>query len=132
MGQHETVKDKLTAIYMRGNRAIHGGYLPFDTNNDFIYSQIGVKSARQLIVQESLKTIHKVINYQCPPEIYKMIRFPRRFRTVSNIGVKIPPRTKRCRRAPLYKAIRQFDSLHNSLKYCHPKIFKRIIEKRKI
>ena len=69
VGQHETVKDKLTAIYMRGNRAIHGGYLLFDTRNDFIYSQIGVKSPRQLIVQEALNTIHKVINFQSPPEI---------------------------------------------------------------
>ena len=53
IGQHETVKDKLTAIYMRRNRAIHGGYLPFDTKNYFIYSKIGVKSPRQLIVQEA-------------------------------------------------------------------------------
>lgn len=128
----EIVKDKLTASYMRSSRVIYACYLPFDTKNEWVYKQIGDKSPRQLIVQEALKTIHEVINYQSLPEIYKLLRFPRSFRKAISISVSNPPKTIRCRKTTIYKAIRQFNMLHNLLKFSHTKIFKRQIEKCKI
>ena len=97
LGQTESVKDKLTALYMRGNRAIHNGFIALDTKNEWIQKQVGVKSPRQLVIQEALKTIHKIVNFQSPPQLYKLIRFPRIFRKAASITIKDPPRTIRCR-----------------------------------
>ena len=132
IGQNQCVKNSLSALFMRGNRAIYGRPLPADTNTEWICSQIGVKTPKQLIIEAALKTIHRVVNCQKPPQLYNFLEFPRFFRKASNIQVVNAPRTIRCRRSTIYKSVRQFNQLHPSLKYCHPKLFKSIIEKRNI
>ena len=44
LGQSEAVKDSFTALLMRGNRAIYGGPLPYDTKTKWICNMIGVKN----------------------------------------------------------------------------------------
>ena len=75
-GQTEEIKDRLTTIMMRGNKAIHGQPILKDTKNETICRRIGVKTPRQLIVEASVKASHTVINTQKPPEIFKMLIFP--------------------------------------------------------
>ena len=131
-GQPQIVKNNLSALMMRGNRAIFGRPLPLDTNTEWICNQIGVKTPRQLIIEAALKTIHRVVNNQKPPHLFNQLEFPRLFRQVTSIKVADAPRTIRCRRSTLYKSVRQFNQLHPSLKYCHPKLFKEAIERRNI
>ena len=132
MGQAEVIKDRLTAVYMRANRQIFNLPLPIKTKNEWVCKRIGVKTPRQLITEAGLKFINKVINSQMPPEIYKELEFPKRFRKFAKISTKTQPRTIKCRRSFIYIALKQFNALHSSLKYLHPKIFKMVIEKRKI
>ena len=132
MGQSESVKDRLTAIYMRANRQIYNISVPIKTKNEWICRKIGVKTPRQLITEAGLKFINKVVNTQMPPEIFKVLEFPKRFRKTAQISTINHPRTIKCRRSFIYKALKQYNALHSSLKYLHPKIFKRIIQKRKI
>ena len=42
--QPEGVKDKLTALYMRGNKAIYRVNIPYNMKNAWIFKQIRVKS----------------------------------------------------------------------------------------
>ena len=69
LGQSETVKDRLTAVFMRAYRMIYGKHIPHKTKNEFICRQIKLKTPRQLIVQEGLKFMSKVINTQTPNQI---------------------------------------------------------------
>ena len=106
--------------------------LPLKTKNAVICRKIGKKTPRQLILEEGAKFMAKIVNTQNPPEIFSMLIFPRKFRKNALIRTKNTPRTKKCRRSTLYSTLAIFNSLHHSLKYNHPKIFKRLIEKRKI
>ena len=106
--------------------------IPMKTKNSYICRKIGIKTPRQLILEAGAKFISKVINTQTPPEIYNFLVFPRKFRKNAKIFTKKAPRTKRCRRSTIYSTLEIFNSLHHSLKYNHPKIFKRLIEKRRI
>ena len=107
-------------------------YWPLKTKNSYICRKIGKKTPRQLILEAGAKFIAKIINTQTPPEIYNMLVFPRKFRKNAMIYTKSAPRTKKCRRSTIYSTLAIFNSLHHSLKYNHPKIFKRLIEKRRI
>ena len=80
---------------MRGNRAIYGMPLPADTSTEWICNQINVKTPRELITELAIKTIHRIITTQNPPEIFKKIRF---FRKVSVVKASNGPRTTPCRR----------------------------------
>ena len=131
-GQTELIKDKFTAIIMHGNRAIYGKHIPVKTKNEFICRKIGMKTPRQLILQASVKFMQKIVNTQMPPEIYNQLVFPRRFRKNAKLHTKRIPSTKRGKRSTIYKSLNLFNSLHSSLKFIHPKLFKRLIEKRKI
>ena len=117
---------------MRANREILGQHLPIKTKNEYVCRKIGKKTPRQLIVEAGVKFMHKVVNSQLPHEIYEQIIFPRKFRKNAKITLKRIPRTAKCRRCLIYKATRMFNELHSSLKFIHPKVFKRLIEKRKI
>ena len=132
MGQSESIKDKITAIFMRAYRVIYGRPLPFKMKNEYICKQIGKKSPRQLMIQEGLKFISKVINTQMPKQIYNLLKFPRKPRKNMKIETKRTPRAIKCRRTLIYKALRQFNALHSSIKFLHPRLFKRAIEKRRI
>ena len=79
IGQLEQVKDKITSIYMRANRQIYNQPLPLKTKNIWICKKIGVKTPRQMITDAGLKFIHSVVNKQMPPEIFKLLKFPKRF-----------------------------------------------------
>ena len=131
-GQTEEIKDKLTTIFMRGNRAAYGSPLPFDTKNEWICRKISVKTPRQMIVEASAKVMHSVINTQNPPQIFNMVTFPRNFRKSAKVSLITAPRTQKCRRSLIYRSLKQFNALPNELKYCHPKTLKKLIEKRKI
>ena len=117
---------------MRGNRAIYGRPLPLDTKSEWICGQIGVKTPKQLVIEAALKNIHKIVNHQKPPHLFKMLEFPRLFRRAASISTINAPRTIKCRRSTIYKLVKYFNQLHPSLKYCHPKLFKKVIEKRSI
>ena len=132
IGQNQLTKDRLTTIFMRAYKEIYAKYVPLKTKNDYICRQVKMKTPRQVIVQEALKFISKVINTQRPGQIFKMISFPRRPRKNARLEIDRAPRTVKCRRSLLYKSLRQFNNLHSSLKFLHPKIFKKIIVKRKI
>ena len=93
---------------------------------------IGVKTPRQMMAEAAAKAMHSVVNTQQPPELYKMLLFPRHFRKAAKIGLKTYPRTKKCRRSIFYKALAQFNDLPDDLKYTHPKMFKRLVKKRRI
>ena len=131
-GQTELIKDKLTAIIMHANRAIYGQHIPVKTKNEYICRKIGMKTPRQLILQASVKFMHKIVNTQMPPEIFNQIIFPRRFRKNAKLHTKRVPNTKRGKRSTIYKSLNLFNALHSSLKFVHPKVFKKLIEKRKI
>ena len=117
---------------MRANREIYGMPLPMKTKNALICRKIGKKTPRQLILEAGAKFINKIINTQTPPEIFKQLVFPRKFRKNTKIYTKRAPRTQKCRRSTVYSSLTIFNSLHHSLRYLHPKIFKRLIEKRRI
>ena len=117
---------------MRANRAIYSMPLPLKTKNAYICRKIGIKTPRQLILEAGAKFMHKIVNTQTPPEIFDQLTFPRKFRRNARINIKTSPRTKKCRRSTIYSTLALFNSLHSSLKYVHPKIFKKLIEKRKI
>ena len=131
-GQPEIIKDKFMAMIMRANRAIYSMPLPLKTKNAYICRKIGIKTPRQLILEAGAKFMHKIVNTQTPPEIFDQLTFPRKFRRNARINIKTSPRTKKCRRSTIYSTLALFNSLHSSLKYVHPKIFKKLIEKRKI
>ena len=131
-GQTESIKDCFTAIIMRANREIYGMSLPIKTKNSYICRKIGKKTPRQLILEAGAKFINKIINTQTPPEIYNQLVFPRKFRKNTKIYTMRAPRTNKCRRSTIYRTLGIFNSLHHSLRYTHPKIFKRLIEKRRI
>merc|ERR1711954_637449 len=114
---------------MRANRQIFHQPLTLKMKNIWICKKIGVKTPRQLITDAGLKFIHSVINKQKPPELYKLIKFPKKFRRAAQISTYHQPRTKKCRRSYFYKAIRQFDALHNSLKFLPQKTFKKALLK---
>ena len=98
-GQTEEIKDKLTTIYMRCNKAIYGQPIMQDTKNEWICKQIQVKTPQQLLAEAAVKVVHSVINTQAPPELFKMLIFPRKFRKTARISFNTAPRTKKCRRA---------------------------------
>ena len=91
-----------------------------------------MKTPRQMVLEAAAKIMHSVINTQAPPELYKMLEFPKHFRKAAPVGLKSYPRTKKCRRSLFYTALRQFNDLPEDLKYCTPQIFKRLVNKRKI
>ena len=132
LGQPEIIKDKLTTIYMRANRQIYHLPLPLKTKNAWICRKVGVKTPRQLIIESGLKFMHRIVNTQLPHEIFKQIKFPKRFRKTVNLTTVTNPKTIKCKRCLIYKSLRYYNNLHSSLKFLHPKIFKRSIEKRKI
>ena len=111
---------------------IYGKPLELNTNSLWICNQIGVTTPEQLIVEAAIKSMHRVINTQKPPHIFNQIVFQRNFRLAANLSTIHNPRTVRCRRSLFYKSLRQFNNLKPNLKYCHPKQFKKIIEKRDI
>merc|ERR1711954_462511 len=117
---------------MRANWQIYNQPLPIKTKNIWICKKIGVKTPRQLITDAGLKFIHSVVNKQMPPKIFKLIKFPRRFRKAAQISTFHQPRTIKCRRSYIYKALRQFNTLHSSLKFSPTKTFKKALHKRKI
>ena len=117
---------------MKANTAIYGLPIPFKTKNEYICRKIGMKTPRQLILQASVKFMHKVVNTQMPPEIFNHLIFPRRFRKNAKLHTKRVPNTKRGKRSTIYKSLSLFNALHSSLKFVHPKVFKKLIEKRKI
>ena len=119
MGQSQATKDRLTTIFMRAYREIYGKYVPIKTKNDYICRQIKMRTPRQIITQEGLKFISKVINTQMPPQIYKMLIFPRMPRKNMKIQINKAPRTIKCQRSLLYKSLRQFNALHSSIKFLH-------------
>ena len=131
-GQTELIKDKLTAIIMRANRAIYGQPVPLKTKNEYICRKIGVKTPRQLMLQASLKFMHKIVNNQTPPEIYNQLIFPRKFRKNAKLHTKRTPRTKKGKRSTIYKSLMLFNAIHSSLKFVPTKTFKKLIEKRRI
>ena len=131
-GQTEEVKDKMTAIMMRGNRMIINGPILQNTKNEIICKQAGVKTPRQLMAEAATKVMHTIINTQAPPVLFKQLVFPTYFRRAAKIAIKNYPRTKRCRRSLFYKSLQYFNSLPEDIKYCHPKLFKRLIRKRRI
>jgi len=61
-----------------------------------------------------------------------MLVFPQNFRKAAPISSISHPRTQKCKRATFYHALRQFNALPDEIKYCHPKMIKRLLEKRKI
>ena len=132
LGQNEMIKDRLTAIFMRANRQSFHQPLPIKTKNAWICRKIGVKTPRQLVLEAGLKFIHRTINTQMPHEIYQYIKFPKRYKKSANLTTFTNPKTIKSRRCLIYKSIRLFNSLHSSLKFIHPKLFKTSIEKRKI
>ena len=132
VGQTETVKDRLTTIFMRANRAIYGMPLPWDTKNPWICRKIGVKTTRQQILEACLNFTHKMVNKQTPRHLFGHLRIPRHFRPKAKLSIIDPPRTKKCRRSFFYKAIRQFNDLPHALKYTSIKDFKKKISKRTI
>ena len=85
IGQPEIVKDKITAIFMRANRAIYKWPLPLKTKNEFVCRKIGKKTPRQLIVEEGVKFMHRCINTQCPNKIFDELTFPRRNYLIWNV-----------------------------------------------
>merc|ERR1711954_424056 len=108
---------------MRANWQIYNQPLPIKTKNIWICKKIGVKTPRQMITDAGLKFIHSVVNKQMPPEIFKLLKFPKRFRKAALISTHHQPRTKKCRRVYIYKAIKQFSALHNSIKFLPLKTF---------
>ena len=58
--------------------------------------------------------------------------FPKHFRKAAQVGLKSYPRTKKCSRSIFYRALMQFNDLPEELRYCHPKMFKRMVRKRRI
>ena len=66
IGQIERIKDQLTSVFMHCNRAIYGQPVPLKTKNEYICQKIGVKTPRQLMLQASLKFMHKIVNNQTP------------------------------------------------------------------
>ena len=131
-GQNEELKDRLTTVMMRGNRLIYNQPIPENTKNEWICRKIGVKTPRQLVTEAAAKAMHSVIDLQAPPELYKMLEFPKHFRKAALVGLKEYPRTKKCRRSLFYTALRHFNNLPEDIKYCHPHIFKRLVKKRRI
>ena len=51
------MKDKLTALFMRGNRAIPGDPVPLKTKNECICGKIDVKTMQQLLIESVVKLI---------------------------------------------------------------------------
>ena len=123
---------KGATVFMRAYRAIYGRPVPLKTKNEFICKMIKKKSPRQMILQEGLKFISKVVNTQLPKQIFNELTFPKKPRSDMKIGTKTIPRTQRCRRCLIYRSLRHFNNLHSSIRFLHPKLFKRAIEKRKI
>ena len=131
-GQVEAVKDKLTTIFMRANRAILHQPVPLKTKNKWICRQIKVKSPRQLILEAGAKLIHRIVNQRSPPQIYEQLTFPRLIRKTARIGVSNVPRTQKCKRSTIYQVVKIFNNLPNNLKFVPPKLFKKLISKRSI
>merc|ERR1711954_499064 len=97
---------------------------PWDTKNHWICKKVGVKTPRQQILEASMKIIHKVINTQTPRQIFNKLSFSTHFRICAPVRVRDSPRTIKCRRSTIYKAIQTFNKLDNNIKYIHPKTFK--------
>ena len=87
--QTEQIKDCFTAIMMRANREVYGLPLPKKTKNEYICNQIGKKTPRQLILEASVKFMHKIVNLQRPPEIYNQLIFPRKLRKNAKLQVNL-------------------------------------------
>merc|ERR1711954_513888 len=85
-GQTEEIKDKMTAIMMRGNRMIINGPILQNTKNEIICKQAGVKTPRQLMAEAAAKVMHTIINTKAPPVLYKMLVFPTYFRRAAKIA----------------------------------------------
>ena len=130
--QTELIKDKFTAIVMKGNRAIYGLPVPSKTKEEYICQKIGKKTPQQLILEACSKFMHKIVNNQTPHKIFNQLTFQRKFRKNARLHTKRPPKTKKGKRSTIYKSLSIFNSLHSSLKFVHPKTFKKLIEKRKI
>merc|ERR1711954_309752 len=60
-----------------------------------------------------------------------MLVFPRNFRKAAPLSSISHPRTQKCKRATFYHALRQFNAPPDEIKYCHLKLIKRLLEKRK-
>ena len=75
-GQTEEIKDRMTALMMKGNRMIYYKPVLESMKNKWICKQINVKTPRQLMAEAAAKEMHRIINTQAPPEIYKMLVFP--------------------------------------------------------
>merc|ERR1711954_520962 len=131
-GQTEEIKDKMTALMMKGNRMIYNKPVLEGMKKEWICKQIQVKTPRQMMAEAAAKEMHRIVNTQAPPELYKLLVFPTHFRKAAKIALNHYPRTKKCHRSLFYKSLQQFNSLPEDLKYCHPKMFKRLIKKRRI
>ena len=117
-GQLEYIKDKLTSIFMRANRAIYAQPLPLNTKNKWICRKIKVKSTRQLILEAGVKVIQRIVNTGQPRQIFSQLIFPRNMCNTARIRLANVPRTKKCKGSTIYQMIWLFTWINSIESVC--------------
>ena len=130
LGQNQRILDKITALFMRCNRAIfmrdH-----FKVSNRRICQEILVDTPEVMVKKSGIKFIHKLINSEAPTQLYRKIRLNNRMRKCTKLSLTDGIRKECNKRNLLYQSIQLYNELPTDLKYLPIKKFKKRLSKIK-
>ena len=118
---HEQFK-KVHKLIMFSARTILGSYC-FKVSCKDILDQINWLSSKQLIKWSIIKSIHKIIYYKKPENLYDYFKVNKR--QCALLAPKIYPKKKFSRDFFLFKGIEYYNSVPNDILKCPPHIFKK-------
>ena len=100
--------------------------------SDFISNSLGLPTPHQLIAQQTVSFIHRVITKQKPVQIFNLIEFPAR-----NVRDSAPrlihlPRTKKGERTLIFEGIRVYANLPKTVRDLPEKMFINHVKEHKI
>ena len=113
---------KIHNLIMFSARTILGSYC-FKISCKKILNQVNWLSAKQLIKWSIIKSIHKIILYKKPENLYDYYKINKR--QCASIVPKIYPKKKFSREFFLFKGLEYYNSIPNNIIKYPPHIFKK-------
>ena len=113
---------KVHNLIMFSARTIIGSYC-FKMSCKKILDQINWLSAKQLIKWSITKSIHKILFFKKPHNLYHYFKLNKR--QCSPIVPVTFPKSKFSREFYLYKGLEYYNNIPKEIKLCEPRIFKK-------
>ena len=125
-GETCAVKSKIHAATMLSVRYAKGSYC-FKMSINRICRSIGWDRPELMIQRSTIKYIQKIIYFQKPKSLIKLLRL-QRTRTNTNISVKYHPRTSKFSRNVINQSYLIYNQIPNEIRQLHPNKFRKKVK----